>query len=117
MENFSFVLNLLVLAVNLLLMVSVGLSLEPRHFLALKQIKFRVLALLSAQTLLLPAIGLLVVSVLPLSAPVKAGLLLLAACPIGDIANFYVDRRFPGCGYLYDRDQRPAILWPKWHSA
>lgn len=88
--NYSFVLNLVVLATNLLMMVSVGLSLETGHFLALRRIKFRVLGLLSAQTLLLPAIGLLVVSVLSLPPSVNAGILLLAACPVGDIANFYV---------------------------
>ena len=90
MDTDSIVLNLVVLLVNLLMMISVGLSLEGRHFLALTKIKFSVIGLLIAQTLLLPAIGLIVVSVLELPPYVEAGVLLLAACPVGDIANFYV---------------------------
>lgn len=90
MDTDSIVLNLAVLFVNLLMMISVGLSLELRHFLALAKIKFSVIGLLIAQTLLLPSLAVLIVSLLALPPHVKTGILLLAACPIGDIANYYV---------------------------
>ena len=90
MENNSIVLNLVVLAVTLLMMVSVGLSLEVRHFIALSRIKFALVGLLLLQCILLPLLGLLVVSLFSLPPPIKTGVLLLAACPVGDIANLYV---------------------------
>ncbi|HSE21272.1 MAG TPA: hypothetical protein VLB68_06420 [Pyrinomonadaceae bacterium] len=86
----SIVLNVLVLAITLLMMVSVGLSLEVHHFLALSKIKLQIIGLLVAQTLILPLIGLLTISLITLPNHIKLGVLLLAACPIGDIANFYV---------------------------
>ena len=90
MEGNSIVLNLVVLLIYLLMMTSVGLSLEARHFRALSHLKLSVVGLLIVQTIALPLIGLLVVSFLPLPPHIKTAVLLLAACPIGDIANFYV---------------------------
>lgn len=90
MESNSIVLNLVVLIIYLLMMTSVGLSLEARHFLALSRLKLSIVGLLIAQTIALPLIALLVVSFVPLPPHIKTAVLLLAACPIGDIANFYV---------------------------
>ena len=90
MESNSIVLNLVVLLIYLLMMTSVGLSLEGRHFLALSRLKLSITGLLIAQTVALPVIALLVVSLVPLPPHIKTAVLLLAACPIGDIANFYV---------------------------
>ena len=90
MESNSIVLNLVVLLIYLLMMTSVGLSLEARQFLALSRLKLPIVGLLIAQTIALPVIALLVVSFLPLPPHIKTAVLLLAACPIGDIANFYV---------------------------
>lgn len=90
MEHNSIVLNLVVLLIYLLMMTSVGLSLEARHFLALSRLKLSIVGLLIAQTIALPVIALLVVSLVPLPPHTKTAVLLLAACPIGDIANFYV---------------------------
>jgi BASS family bile acid:Na+ symporter len=90
MEHNSIVLNLVVLAVNLLMMISVGLSLEARHFIALSRLKASVIGLLVLQSITLPLIGVLVVSLFSLPPATKTGVLLLAACPVGDIANFYV---------------------------
>jgi hypothetical protein len=52
METNSIVLNLMVLAVTRLMMVSVGLSLEARHFIALSRQKASVISLLFLQVLL-----------------------------------------------------------------
>ena len=89
MQRYASFLNIAILIVNLLMMISVGLSLEREHFRALAHRKGAILGLLTAQTVLLPLIGLLVVTLLSLPENVNAGILLLAACPVGDIANFY----------------------------
>src|SRR4030095_12626887 len=77
MELNSIVLNLVVLAVNLLMMVSVGLSLEARHFIALSRLKASVIGLLVLQSITLPLIGVLVVSLFSLPPATKTGVLLL----------------------------------------
>ena len=52
MDRYSFVLNSGIVAVNLLMMLSVGLTLEPRHFVALSRIKSSLFVLFSAQALI-----------------------------------------------------------------
>ncbi|OAI42882.1 hypothetical protein AYO41_03275 [Verrucomicrobia bacterium SCGC AG-212-E04] len=73
-----------------LMMVAVGLELEWRHFRELARRKFVIGATLLAQAVILPLLGWIITRVLHLPSHVAAGLLLVAACPIGDIANFYV---------------------------
>ncbi|TLN20797.1 hypothetical protein FDZ71_04260, partial [bacterium] len=78
-----------VLFVNFLLMLTVGMELQPHHFVAVTKRKGKALALFVSQVIVLPLLGLLVVWLLKLPPQITAGILLLAACPVGDIANFY----------------------------
>lgn len=78
-----------VLVVVVSMMVAVGLGLELRHFRSLRG-QLRPLAVnLAAQAILLPLLGLATISFMPLPPHLAAGLLLVAACPVGDIANLY----------------------------
>ena len=71
------------------MMFSVGLELETRHFRDLARNKRAFLAALIAQMVVLPAIGIFVVRTIPMPESLQMGILLLAACPVGDVANFY----------------------------
>lgn len=82
-------LDISILTVNFAMMTGVGLSLESRHFAALVRDRWLAPVALIGQMLLLPLIGLATTWVLDLPAHLSAGLLLIAACPVGDIANFY----------------------------
>jgi bile acid:Na+ symporter, BASS family len=82
-------LDVSVLCVLVLLMVSVGLELEFRYFKELRQHVFSVLAVLLAEMILLPALRLLVSLAIQMPAHLRMGALLIAACPVGDIANFF----------------------------
>jgi bile acid:Na+ symporter, BASS family len=83
------VIDLGVLAVTLLLMVTVGMELEARDFREMARLKGLVAATLLVPALILPVIALMVAQWFALPPHLTAGLLLLAACPVGDIANFY----------------------------
>ena len=83
------ILDLGVLAVTLLLMMTVGMALEPRHFQDLVRRKGTLVLTLAGQIVLLPVIGVAVTRGLGLPPHLVAGILLLAACPVGDIVNFY----------------------------
>jgi bile acid:Na+ symporter, BASS family len=65
-----------------------SLELEFRYFKELRQHAFSVLAVLLAEMILLPALGLLVSLAIQMPAHLRMGVLLIAACPVGDIANF-----------------------------
>ncbi len=78
-----------VLFVNFLLMLTVGMELQPHQLVAVTKRKGTALALFVSQVIVLPLLGLLIVWLLKLPPPITAGILLLAACPVGDIANFY----------------------------
>jgi len=83
------VLDLGVLGVTLLLMVTVGTELEARDFRAISRRKGMLAGTLLLPPLLLPVLGFLLARAFALPPHLTAGLLLLAACPVGDIANFY----------------------------
>jgi BASS family bile acid:Na+ symporter len=83
------ILDLGVLFVIILMMAAVGLELEGHHFRAVLQRKRLLLLSLASQTLLLPALGFGLTHALALPPRISAGMLLIAACPVGDIANFY----------------------------
>lgn len=83
------VLDIGVLVVNILLMMMVGMELQPRHFAAVAQRKGATIVLFAGQVVVLPLFGLLVARALSLPPSITAGILLLAACPVGDIANLY----------------------------
>jgi BASS family bile acid:Na+ symporter len=84
------ILDLGVLAVTVLMMVTVGIALERRQFSEMLRRKWLVAGTLVAQMVILPVLGFVVARGLSLSPHLVAGVLLLAACPIGDITNFYM---------------------------
>jgi bile acid:Na+ symporter, BASS family len=86
---FKTILDLGVLFVTVLLMITVGMELEGRHFREVGQRKWTVGLLLGGQVVLLPLLGIAVAQALDLPPHLSAGILLVAACPVGDIANFY----------------------------
>ncbi len=73
-----------------LMTVSVGMETESQHFRAVARRKGMLTLTLAAQAVILPALGFLLTQSMTLPPPISAGILLLAACPVGDIANFYV---------------------------
>jgi bile acid:Na+ symporter, BASS family len=79
-----------VLGVTVLLMVTVGMALELRQFPDVLRRKWLLGGVLAAQAVILPLLGFALTRVLPPSPHLVAGILLLAACPIGDITNFYM---------------------------
>lgn len=83
------VLDIGVLCIIVLMMGTVGMELEGRHFRAVAQRKGALLLTVAAHTLILPALGFGVAHVMALPPHISAGILLIAACPVGDIANFY----------------------------
>src|SRR5580658_7177379 len=78
-----------VLALTLALMFSVGLDLETCHFKELARHKGTFFAALIGQMVVPPAIGVFIVRTIPLPGYLQVGILLVAACPVGDVANFY----------------------------
>ena len=70
-------------------MFSVGLELETSHFKELARNKGTFFAALIGQMIVSPAIGVFIVRTIPLPEYLQVGILLVAACPVGDIANFY----------------------------
>jgi bile acid:Na+ symporter, BASS family len=82
-------LDLGILAVTLLLMVTVGMELEARDFREVARRKGVLLWTLLLPAILLPGLGFALARALALPPHLTAGVLLLAACPIGDVASFY----------------------------
>jgi BASS family bile acid:Na+ symporter len=83
------VLDIGVLGVLVLMMGAVGMELERQHFRAVAERKGMLLLTLAAQAAILPALGFGLTCILALPPHVSAGILLLGACPVGDIANVY----------------------------
>ena len=78
---------------NLLLafiMFSVAIDLKPAHFKAITAQPKGVVAGLVAQLLVLPAITVALVYLIGPQPPIAMGMLLLAACPGGNMSNFLV---------------------------
>ena len=82
-------LDIAIVILTVSMMFSVGLELEARHFRDLAHHKTAFLGALIGQMIVLPAIGIFVVRTIPLPESLQMGILLLAACPVGDVANFY----------------------------
>jgi len=83
------VLDIGLLAVIVLMMATVGMELEARHFRAVAHRKVALLLTLAAQAAILPALGFGLSRALALPPHIGAGVLLVAACPVGDIVNLY----------------------------
>lgn len=78
-----------VLSLTVLAMLSVGLELEVHCFKQLTKHAVALAVALPMQIILIPTVGLLVSYSLDLSPTLRSGILLVAACPVGDIANFF----------------------------
>ena len=83
------ILDIGVIIITVLIMGSVGMELEGRNFRTVGQIKWKFLLTFAAQIVILPPLGFLLTRLLGLPVHISAGILLLAACPVGDIANLY----------------------------
>ena len=83
------ILDIGVLLVTILIMVTVGMALEKQHFSEVARRKGTVVLTLVTQTVVLPLLGFALTRMMALPPNVSAGILLLAACPVGDLANFY----------------------------
>jgi BASS family bile acid:Na+ symporter len=83
------ILDVGVVCVTVLMMGAVGMELEGRHFRDVARRKGTLVLTVAVQAVVLPALGFLLIRVMALPAHISAGILLLAACPVGDIANFY----------------------------
>lgn len=72
-----------------IIMFGVALDIKVEHFTQLLNQKKAVLTGLFAQFVILPLFTVLLVTVLPISNGMALGLLLVAACPGGNVSNFY----------------------------
>ena len=78
-----------ILGLIVLAMLSVGLELELRYFKQLARHSFALTSMLLMQIVLLPAAALVISYALHLSPMLRSGILLIAACPVGEMANFF----------------------------
>lgn len=81
--------NLSILAVTLVMMLSVGLSLEGREMAALSRRPWALMATVAVHWVVMPFLAVAIARVLPLDPLLSSSLLLLAACPVGDIIGYY----------------------------
>ncbi len=82
-------LDLGVLGVNILTMAAVGMELEPKQFYRVAQRAPVLLMAVAVQATGLPFVGWALIRILALPQDIASGMLLIVACPIGNIANFY----------------------------
>lgn len=82
-------LNLAIPAITFLVLLAVGLDLAPADFARVRQQHRVVAAGLIGPLLVLPPLALLLIVLFSPSTDVRAGLLLVVACPIGGISNTY----------------------------
>jgi len=72
-----------------MMMVTVGMELQTLHFREMAQRRKTLVCALAVQPVALPLLGFALTHIMALPAHLRAGILLLAACPVGDVANFY----------------------------
>jgi BASS family bile acid:Na+ symporter len=82
-------LDLAVPAVVMFALFAIGLELAPRDFATVRSRPRILIAGLVLPLLALPPIALILIAIFQPSPAVQAGLLLIAACPIGGISNTY----------------------------
>jgi bile acid:Na+ symporter, BASS family len=70
-----------------IVMLSMGLSLLPQDFLRVTRYPKAIAIGLLAQLLLLPIVGFLIASIVPMQPEIAAGLMILALCPGGPSSN------------------------------
>lgn len=78
-----------IILITIMMMLAVGFELNSKSFRAVVQDRARVTVLLLCHLIIPPVIGVIIVTVAPIRLELAAAILLLAACPIGDIANLY----------------------------
>jgi len=78
-----------ILAVTVLMMVTVGVNLTTKDFRSITKQKRMFACSLLLPIFVLPLLAFGLAKILELPPYLTAGILLLAACPVGDIANFY----------------------------
>ncbi|HTZ49380.1 MAG TPA: hypothetical protein VMH20_17450 [Verrucomicrobiae bacterium] len=83
------ILDVGILSLTVLAMLSVGLELDVYGFRQLTKSARPLGMALLLQIALIPSVGLLVAYGLDLPPTLRSGILLVAACPVGDIANFF----------------------------
>ncbi len=83
------ILDIGVVCVTVLMMGAVGMELEARHLRDVARRKGTLVLILLAQAVVLPVLGFGLTRAMALPPHISAGILLLAACPVGDIANVY----------------------------
>jgi BASS family bile acid:Na+ symporter len=88
-QHLKAILDISVLVVNVAMMMAVGMGLEAGHFKELARRRRMVPAALIGQMVLLPVIGWCITRVMVLPPHLCAGILLMAACPVGSIASFF----------------------------
>lgn len=72
-----------------LIMFGISLDIKKSHFTALFDQKKAVVTGLISQLVLLPLLTLLLVMMLPVSPGIALGMILVAACPGGNVSNFF----------------------------
>ncbi len=83
------ILDIAVVCIIVLMMGAVGMELEGRHIREVTRRKGTLILTPAAQAVVLPALGFLMTRAMALPSDLTAGILLLAACPVGDIAIVY----------------------------
>jgi BASS family bile acid:Na+ symporter len=81
--------NLAILGVTWLMMLAVGLSIERHDLATLRGRPILIAATIVAHWFVLPLIALGIALALRLDPGLTSALILLAACPVGDIVNYY----------------------------
>jgi bile acid:Na+ symporter, BASS family len=81
--------NLGIFGVTVMMMVAVGMELQTGHFREMAGRKRTLVLILTLQPAVLPLLAFALTHFMALPAHIRAGILLLAACPVGDVANFY----------------------------
>lgn len=78
-----------IIAITFLMMLAVGFELNAKSLRDVVSNRARVTVLLLYHVGIPPLVGIAIVALIPLRGDIAAAILLLAACPIGDIANLY----------------------------
>lgn len=81
--------NLAILTVTWLMMLAVGLAVPPRDLASCRKHPALLATTVAVQWVALPLLALAIARALGLSPAATAALILLAACPVGDIVNYY----------------------------
>jgi bile acid:Na+ symporter, BASS family len=82
-------LDLVIASLTAATVLAVGLELDVRKIPELLRRIFLLPGLVLSQMVLLPALAIFLVQIMPVREDLKIAVLILAACPIGNVANFF----------------------------